>query len=248
MEKVLKYSILRYSPSKIAGEQINLGIIFDAEADTYREFRYSKKFSRVSNFDDEVDIDVVKGLLKQIKQDVEGTLFSYGNFDIDDYVNYYINDFSFEKPKQIIYEDMSEVLESLYKTYFRFEFDKADRPTKEDDKKMVARILRDSGKKLINERSIFGKYHDKVTYDIVTDDYKIKFFDFDNKDLNKLVNSAKAWAWNGRHNTGSELIIIYRYSDEISKHHNEEFDVIMNILDESNVKVVNIDKGLQLLQ
>lgn len=130
MEKVLKYSILRYSPSKIAGEQINLGIIFDAEADTYREFRYSKKFSRVSNFDDEVDIDVVKGLLKQIKQDVEGTLFSYGNFDIDDYVNYYINDFSFEKPKQIIYEDLSEVLESLYKTYFRFEFDKADRPTK----------------------------------------------------------------------------------------------------------------------
>jgi len=191
---------------------------------------------------------MVKELLKQIKEDVEGTLFSYDSFDIDDYVKFYINDFWFEKPKQIVYEDLTEVLDSLYKTYFRFEFDKADRPTKEDDRKMVSRILRDSGKKLINERSIIGKYNDKVTYDIVTDDYKIKFFDFDNKDLNKLVNNAKTWAWNGKHNEGSELILIYRYSENLDVKYNEEFNVIMNILNESGAKVMNIESGINNLQ
>lgn len=28
MEKILKYSVLRYSPSSVSGEKINLGIIF----------------------------------------------------------------------------------------------------------------------------------------------------------------------------------------------------------------------------
>ena len=28
MEKILKYSVIRYSPSSVSGEKINLGIIF----------------------------------------------------------------------------------------------------------------------------------------------------------------------------------------------------------------------------
>ena len=31
MKKVLRYSVLRYSPSKISGERINLGIAFSDE-------------------------------------------------------------------------------------------------------------------------------------------------------------------------------------------------------------------------
>ena len=60
MEKILKYSVLRYSPSSVSGEKINLGIIFFDETLNYREFRYSKKFSRLSSFDDEININLVK--------------------------------------------------------------------------------------------------------------------------------------------------------------------------------------------
>lgn len=36
MEKILKYSVLRYSPSTVAGEKINLGIIFYDMKSGYR--------------------------------------------------------------------------------------------------------------------------------------------------------------------------------------------------------------------
>ena len=95
MKKVMKYSVLRYSPTVISGEQINLGIIFDAPEDNYREFRCTKKFNRLTSFDDEIDINIVKALMKNIKEDVEGTVLSAGVFDIDDYVKFFINDFRY---------------------------------------------------------------------------------------------------------------------------------------------------------
>ena len=64
MKKLLKYSVLRYSPSTIAGEKINLGIMFYDIPSGYREFKYSKKFSRLATFDDEIDLTMVKKLLK----------------------------------------------------------------------------------------------------------------------------------------------------------------------------------------
>ena len=36
MEKLLKYSVLRYMPSKLSGEKINLGILFSEENTGYQ--------------------------------------------------------------------------------------------------------------------------------------------------------------------------------------------------------------------
>lgn len=247
MEKLLKYSVLRYSPSTIAGEKINLGIIFCDEENGYREFRYSKKFSRLASFDDEIDIDMVKELLKGIQEDVEGTLFTYSDFDIDKYTKYYVNDFSFERPKAVAYDDLNEMVTRLHKTYFRFEYEKAERPSKEDDKKIVEELIRASGADLRKNEYLLGASNEKIKYDFVTDKYCVKIFDFDGKDLSKLISNAKSWAWNCMHSTERECIVIYRYSEDKKKYLNE-FDIIMDIFNKAHAKVYDINSGLEILQ
>ena len=64
----LKYSILRYEPSIVSGEKINLGVAFhyfDQQED-YREFYFISKWSRVSAFDDTLNIPLTKAIMLDI--------------------------------------------------------------------------------------------------------------------------------------------------------------------------------------
>lgn len=247
MEKILKYSVLRYSPSTVSGEKINLGIIFFDESRKYREFRYSKKFARLSSFDDEINLELVKKLLQSIKDDVEGNLFTYDKFDIDEYTKYYVNDFCFEKPKAIKYDVLEEMIERIHKTYFRFEYDKSERPSKSDDKKLIEQLICTQGKAFKKDSYVYGRFNDKIKYDIVTDDYNIKIFDFDDKQLTLLVNNAKTWAWNTMFGDNKKSIIIYRYNDSQSKY-SIEFKIIMDIFKTAQANVYDIEEGVQFLQ
>lgn len=47
MEKVLKYSVLRYSPNIVTGEAINLGILYSDETRGYHSFRYTHNYDRI---------------------------------------------------------------------------------------------------------------------------------------------------------------------------------------------------------
>lgn len=247
MDKILKYSVLRYSPSSIAGEKINLGIIFCDMESGYREFKYSRKFSRLTTFDDEIDLSMVKKLLQGIADDVEGNLFTYDKFDIDQYTKFFVSDFSFEKPKSICYDNLNEMMERLHKTYFRFEYDKKERPSKEDDKSMLEKLLSADGREVRRDEYVFGSCNEKIKCDLVTDDFCIKIFDFDDKNLNHLVNSAKTWAWNAMQENDRKIIIIYRYNEEKSKY-NREFNIIMDILKKSTAQVYDIEEGMRIMQ
>ena len=246
MEKILKYSVLRYSPSTVAGEKINLGIIFYDVVSGYREFKYLKKFNRLSTFDDEIDLSMVKKLLQSIEDDVSGNLFSL-KFDIEEYTKYFVSDFSFDKPKLIQYDDLNDMIERLHKTYFRFEYDKAHRPSKAEDREIIKKIISSAGKTIKGDGYVIGACNEKIKYDIVTDDLCIKIFDFDDKNLNKLINSAKTWAWNAMYNKRNNVMIIYRYNEELSKY-NDEFEIIMKIFKESQIRIYDIEEGMRILQ
>ena len=247
MEKLLKYSVLRYSPSTVAGEKINLGIIYSEENEKYRKFWHIQKFSRVANFDDEIDIKTVKKLLKSIEAEVVGDVYTYDHFDIEEYTKYFINDFCFEKPKTIKYESLDDTIEMLNKTYFRFDYDKADRPSKADDKKIIEQLIHTTGACIRKNEYLSGKFNDKIKFDFITDSYALKIFDFDDKNLNLLIHSAKTWAWNCMHEVNKKFIIIYRYND-YNKRYKEEFNIIMNIFKEANAKIYDMEDGIQVLQ
>ena len=130
---------------------------------------------------------MVKKLLQSIAEDVSGTLFSW-QFDIEQYTKYFVNDFSFDKPKSIKYDNLNDIMERLHKTYFRFEYDKVDRPSKADDRDIIEKIISAGGREIKKDGYVYGICNEKIKYDIVTDDLCIKIFDFDDKNLNKLMN------------------------------------------------------------
>lgn len=119
MDKFLKYSVFQYAPYSCPRKAINLGVIFYEEELNYREFRFCDNFSCISKFDDEIDADIVEKLMRGIKEDVEGEMYSLKTFDIDEYIRYYINDFCFERTKTIKYEKLEETIESVCGTCFR---------------------------------------------------------------------------------------------------------------------------------
>lgn len=172
MKKHVKYSVLRYSPSAVAGERINLGMVVYDELLNISKFRYTKQFRRINSFDDEIDISAVKHILQDIKDEIEGT-HPDAPMDIENFIRYYDNDFAFDSPKMIEYDD------------------------------------------------------------------------FDGKDLSKMINSAKVWAFNAMNTPDSDkLILMYRYSDKDEKS-DPMFDSIMKIFKSSGVKLYDMDEGLQ---
>ena len=65
----IRILVLRYAST---GERINLGIIFSEKQLHYMAFKFTKSLTRLSRFDDEIDINMVRLLLSSIKDDVEG--------------------------------------------------------------------------------------------------------------------------------------------------------------------------------
>lgn len=246
MNKTLKYSVLRYSPAKVSGELINLGILFCEESINYHAFYYSKNIARILKFDDMLDSRVLKDFLYGIMRDVE----EYSNemqFDIDDYVKFYINDYEFDKPKIIEYDDLDTIIGALKKTYFRFDYPKNERPTKLEDQRMLVKLIQASGTSLSRNKSVIGKYNENIQYDIVTDDYYVKLFDFDGKDLKRCINTAKTWAWNSNYDDGRKVYVFYRYSKK-NPEDSKEFKVISEIFNDSRAEFYSIDEGVEILQ
>ena len=245
MGKKLRYSVLRYSPSIISGEAINLEILFSADAEGYHSFWFTGNFQRIIRFDDTLDRNVLKDLLTGIQLEV-CDLDMEGSFDLDSFIKFYINDFHFEKPRTILYENLDEAVDGLKKTYFRFDYRKEERPSKADDQKIIANWIRASGRDARKNAAVRGKYADQVRYDFATEDYLVKIFDFDGKDLARCINSAKAWAWNCDHEPKT-VFVIYRYSGQDAGQ-DEKFAIIKGIFDDSKARFCSMQDGAALLQ
>lgn len=239
MEKVLTYSVLRYSPSALSGERINLGILFAEESTGYHSFYYTQNLGRVKHFDDGLNTTILKEFLRGIEEEVAGD-WNKENFSIRKFVKYYINDYKFEKPQAIVYDNLKDTINSLVKTYFRFDFAKEERPSRSDDRNIIANLITTTGVKLRKNEKVKGAFSESITYDIATDNYYVKIFDFDNKDLKRCINTAKMWAWNCDHEKDKSVYIVYRYSER-DQRNSQEFSIINRIFSETTAHFVSID-------
>ena len=244
MENILKYSILRYSPSLISGEAINLGILYSNESNGFRLFRYPRKLERILKFDDTLKKEDLMNLLVGIEKEI-GSNSSDQRFDIEAFTKYYINSFSFSKVQSIKYSDMDNAVDELYSIYFRFDLPKEIRPTKKQDYEFLSGLIKASGKPFKKNELVHGQFDDSIRYDFVMDDFCIKIFDFDEKDLKKMINSAKIWAWNCNHEN-KKVFILFRYSN--SDMSENSFKTIESIFDESKGFFKKIEEAPNLFQ
>ena len=120
MSKCLEYSVLRYTPILVAGEHVNIGVLFSS--DNFQEFHSIKKFSRIKSFDDELDINALKFLISSIKNDIQLSLYNEDKkFNINDFTKYYMNEFHFSKPIKIAFTDLAKTIDDITKLYLKYE-------------------------------------------------------------------------------------------------------------------------------
>ena len=114
MEKVLKYSILRYSPFSLPDKEAVLCILFSEETIGYHSFYYIQDLTQIQSFDDQLDLSILQDLLIGISEEAKET-----KFDIDSFIKFYINDYKFDKPRIITYQDLKETIATIKKVYFK---------------------------------------------------------------------------------------------------------------------------------
>ncbi len=241
MIHMIKYSVLRYSPSVVAGEAINLGLLVsDAQAKRI-EFHYTKKWDRIKAFDDTLHIDGLKTALQDMKNDVEVPLYhSSRGFSIDNYIRGFTNELHFSSPYQLECESMDTQINELRKIYLRFDFDQKDRLTKAKELHFVRSLLSVNGIPYRSQVRTVGDFDVPVNYDLTFGNYGVHYIRFENKNIAKMMNGIKAWAWDSEHDHSTSTVFIYS-PDGTEPNNKAKLEKSLAILRDASDNVFSID-------
>lgn len=239
----LFYSILRYEPSIVSGEIINLGAAFYYPDADYREFFSITKWNRVSAFDDTLNIPLMKDLMLDIR-DAMGTHLDTPDFNLKKFCAKYNSELYFDECMaftDIRLEEVSDHIEEIKKMYFQFEYDIANRPNNDAQKKFLRRLLVAKSIDYVRNSPQPGAYGDIITYDFTFGSYGVVFINLNNDKIdNKTMNKVRAWAWNAQNSsTGHRLIVLYDLEDESRN----DVQPALSILRSTAHRIINIHNG-----
>lgn len=239
----LQYSIFRYAPSLVSGETINLAAVFYYDETKYREFFSITKWKRVSNFDDTLNISLLKALMVDMRNEI-GTQIDTPNFQLEMFCSQYNSEFYFDQCQtlnDISHQDLTKQIELVKRMYFQFEYDIEKRPSSEDQKKFLYHLLRSKSIEYTKDALKEGAYSDEIKYDYIVKNYGVVFFNFMSAQLNgNVMNKVKAWAWNAQNSDlPLKLIAVYDAEDETR----EDIAPAISILTKFAYRIFNINNG-----
>ena len=116
MKKTLKYSVLKYSPSASPDKETNLGILFTEESTGYRFFYHVEDPERITGLDEKLSKPAIKEFLLGIEEEVSDRRHE-NSFDMERFIKYYINDYKFDTPKTVQYDDLDTSIAGLIQNY-----------------------------------------------------------------------------------------------------------------------------------
>ena len=239
----LTYSILRYKPSIVSGEIINLGAAFFYSETGYREFFSISKWNRVSAFDDTLSIPIMKDLMLDIR-DVMGTQLFDSNFNLQKFCAKYNSELYFDECLEfsdVRPEEVSAHIEEIKKMYFQFEYEITNRPNNDDQKRFLRKLLVAKSINYIRNSQQTGNYGDIITYDYTFGPYGVVFINLNNEKIdNKTMNKVRAWAWNAQNTpSGHRLVVLYDLEDE----NRVSVQPALSILRSTAYRIININNG-----
>ncbi|PQP89662.1 DUF3037 domain-containing protein [Paenibacillus sp. AR247] len=208
-----KYAVLRYVPDDIREEFINIGVVLHSPQEKFIDCIITNNFSRVSTFDDEIDIPFLKIVLSGVKDDFsKSSMVSGPSFEELADVNYlerstsiYVNQLQFSKVHLIRSNDFEADLLNLFKTYVHFEVQKKARLTEQEVKSIMNRVIRNKtnfeGGFERNFKVDIGPEQIELDYAYETNTNRMKIvktfsFDYTQRGSKQAPQVAKEWAYN----------------------------------------------------
>lgn len=241
--EIMKYSILKYYNSTISEECLCVGILFHNITTDQKIFNTIKNFNRLGSFDDEIDIDFFKYYLSSIKLEIENNLFNYNSsFDIESYIKTYVNELRFSKI-YTSYNPDTDFIENTTKLFLKFDYSKNERLHKNLESLYIRNIFKENGV-TFTSKPIIGAHNESINFDYQTDNYAIKIFSFKEKNLSRLISSAKTWSYNAMElRPYKKTIFLY----DLDILNSNEFEIIMDILSEHAYKLLPLEEGLDFI-
>ncbi|OAB34109.1 DUF3037 domain-containing protein [Paenibacillus glacialis] len=212
--KLCKYTVLRYVPDENREEFINIGVVLHSPEDKYIDCIITTNFSRVSVFDDEIDIPFLKIVLSGVKEDFSKNSMvsgpSYEDLADKNYLekatSIYINQLQFSKINLFRSSDFDTDLFNLYKVYVHFEVQKKSRLTDQEVKSIMNKVIRTKTHNLDqslekNLKFDIGSEQIELDYAYKTKKKEIKIiktfsFDYTLRGSKQAAQLAKEWAYN----------------------------------------------------
>lgn len=256
MERLCKFAVLRYVPNETRQEFINVGLVFHCPEESFIDMRITSNFSRLTTFDDEIDVDLIKLILSGVKtefsQDIEvGRPSSIDLTDwnyIDKATAIYANQLQFSPIYTIRSADIISDYEDLFRTYVYFDSHKSHRITSDRVKTIMNRVLREKNVLIKMQKDVsftIGSEEVKLDYYYTVNDKPrfIKTFSFDYTDQGskKAPATAKEWYFNF-----SKLARLGADKVSLPNNPNRDLEIITLVYVEKTNK--NIDIALDILR
>lgn len=247
-KKSLQYSVLQYSPSLVSGESINLGILASSSVEPLVDFVATKKLTRIREFDDSINLDMLKLVLQGIKDETETTLENYDEiFDIQDFTQFYCNEYHFTHTIALTYVDFSSTVDELFRMYLPQDIAKEKRASYTEELQFITKVLETNNVDYKRNVREFGNYSEPIKYDFRINNYGIKLFWLKGKDLRRLTNDVKAWAWNCQHSPQNVKTVII-YNCDVEEMSSAEMKIFLNIFKDSSDQVYSWTDGMNWLK
>ncbi len=214
MNRLCKFTVLRYVPDENRQEFINIGLLFHSPEDGYVNLELTNNFSRVTAFDDEIDIKFLKLVLEGVQSEFTQTLTdgpSVKDVYMPDFLerttSIYVNQLQFSPIRVIRSQDIQKDEVNLFRTFVYFDANKSKRITDDVVKSIMNRVFKRSDlvKKQNFNRNIeleLGPEEIKLDFGYKPkNDNKSKLiktlsFDYSRNYSNRATQVAKEWAWN----------------------------------------------------
>lgn len=237
------FSVLSYKPYDVSGEQINVGILFHILDINKIEFKTTSNWKRLENFDDEIDIEcfklIIKGIdkhLKRVFKENEST------FKLDNYIKRYNNELKFTKPMMKNVDNIQDFIEDTKKIFLRYDYEKKNRPNSKKQKDYIRDLLKANDIEYTT-KEVYGTYNDKIQYDYIIGNHGFKSFVFEGKKINNMVRDARNWAF-----IANEMRNDYKTTFVCDIDANEGMKTVIDILRSSDADIITVDNLMELLQ
>lgn len=238
----VEYAALKYYNSPISEECLYIGVLYHNITTDQRDFRHISNFKRFEAFDDEADVEFVKMFLKGMGDEVTNNLFNRSEFNMKEFTKVFVNEFRFTEMTLIEAGENENYVDNITKLYLKFDLRKKDRLSNKEEKMYIRQILSSKNVQFMSPE-VDGKYEERITFDYVFGNTAIKMFSFKDKNLKRIIPTAKQWSFTAEE-FSDKMEVVFLYDDLAQDEIN--LNIILQIL-KRNARVYQLQEGLEYL-
>lgn len=199
--KTIFYSVCRYVPDIIRDEFINVGVLTYIPELGESKFHKTKGLARVKNFDDELEMDILKALLESLEiQFNVRTLPVMSKEPNADFIKkelvYFVNQIQFSEIRALNSTNIEEDIKDLFDMYLYYDQKKSQRIDAQRVKRLLSKLFTQNELKDVNrhpnEQNVFRQQTFDFSVKIKGSPTLIKALSFDYSNHNNLYREIKS--------------------------------------------------------